>query len=335
MDIAIASDNNYAPHAATLICSICENNKENINVHLIDGGIEEQVYKKIESLKEKYTHLTIKRYIFTETDIRKRIGCDLAHDRSLSAYSRILIPELVDESIDKIVYLDADGIICSSIKELFEIDMKDYAIAGVLDVVNCEKRLNIGLKLDDKYINSGMILWNLRKCREIDIVNKFIEFIKSKNGNVVAMDQGTINGTLKGNILILHPKWNVLTPFYQLSAEQLKRTYNLYEYYSQKQLDEAIKNPIFVHFVPNYTSRPWCKGCRHPLQEEYLKYRNMTEFKVNRLEKDKRRLRIKLIGKAFYLLPYPLFDFIFNKLLYDIYKCYRRCIIDSGITKRD
>ncbi|MDV3429596.1 MAG: glycosyltransferase family 8 protein [Bacillota bacterium] len=308
MDIVIASDNNYAAHAAALICSICENNKEDIIIHLLDGGIEEEIYNKIEVLKNRYNYLNIKRYIFTEDDIRKRIDCNLTKDRSISTYARIFIPELVDKSMDRILYLDADAIVCSSLKKLFSMDMGNYSIAGVLDVVKPEKRLKVNLDIKDKYINAGMLLWNLKRCREINIVEQFKRFIISKNGDVAAMDQGTINGTLKGNLLVLAPRWNVLTPFYQLSSYNLKRLYHLNYYYNQSELDSSVSSPVFIHFVPNYTSRPWCRGCRHPLKNEYLKYRNMTEFGMEKLEKDNRKLKIKLIGWLFYLLPYSIFQ---------------------------
>ena len=52
MNIVLASDNNYAPHLATLIVSICENNlNEIITIHVLDVGINKESKNRINYLK--------------------------------------------------------------------------------------------------------------------------------------------------------------------------------------------------------------------------------------------------------------------------------------------
>lgn len=315
MNIVVASDENYAPHLATLVYSICINNPNvKILFHILDGGIKNITLNKIIDIKNKFKNIQFKRYYISDEMIKARLGSDLKNDRSLTAYARIFIPEILDESIDYALYLDVDAIVLNELKSLFELKgFEDYAIAGVKDINPSKRRRSIGLDEQILYINSGMIVWNMRYCRENNIVEQFIDFLKTNDGDVDAMDQGTINGTLQGHIYLLHPKWNVMTPFYQLNAKELALMGGWEVYYSQKEVDEALASPCFIHFTPNFTTRPWVENCRHPLKDEYQKYRNMTEFKITSLDKDLRTKKMKLLGSLYYFFPYNFFKVIVNR----------------------
>ena len=143
-----------------------------------------------------------------------------------------------------------------------------------------------------------MIVWNMEWCRKNEVVNKFAAFIFERKGNIDAMDQGTFNGVLSKYIKPLAPRFNALTSFFQLDAKGLKYLYGG-ELRSQKEIEQARKEPIFVHFTPNNTTRPWVKNCRHPLRKEYWRY---CEIMV-RLQDDTRSLKLKVIAMLFNLLP--------------------------------
>lgn len=314
LNIVVSSDENYVAHMATLIASICENNNENeIIVHIFDGGITDTSKNKLELLKNEYSFLKIIFYVFTDEEIRNRLGKNLNRTRSLSTYSRIFIPDIIDKSIDRAVYFDVDAICCGDISELFKLEMGSYLIAGVQDCNFRRAKTGVGLSEDSVYINAGMILWNLPLCREEKVVEKFIDFVRAKHGNVPAMDQGTINGVLSSRTMLLDPRWNCITPFFQMSCVDIKKMYNMDEYYSEDSLKKAVSAPRFVHFVPNLTTRPWIENCKHPLKDEYWKYRNMTPFSNgNNLLKDTRAYKAKLMSILFYSVPRPLFLRIFS-----------------------
>lgn len=312
MDIVMASDENYAPHLATLVNSICINNPNvNLYFHVFDGGISDNTYEKITHINNKNAHF--QRYFISDEMIKNRIGCEIAQDRSLTTFARIFIPDLLSDTIERALYLDVDAVVLGDLQPLFSLQgFEDYALAGVKDVNPAIRRNDVGLDSQCTYINAGMILWNLKYCREHQVVKQFIDFINQHNGNVDAMDQGTINGTLKGNIYLLEPKWNAMTPFFQLDANELEIMGGWENYYSQAEIEEAITNPVFVHFTPNYTTRPWVKKCRHPLKNQYKKYRNMTEFKMEYLEEDKRNIKLKMFSVFFNLLSYRTFVKLVN-----------------------
>lgn len=305
INVVVASDENYAPHLETLLVSIGENNKyeEQIQVSVFDGGLSEQTQKWIADLSGRYHNLRFAFIQMTDCDIRKRIGGEISQDRSLVAYSRIFIPEIVDG--EKAIYLDVDAIVESDLREFYEIDIAGYAIAGVRDSNPIRRHRSVGLSDSQPYINSGMILWNLEKCREINATEQLIRFVRDRNGQVDAMDQGTINGVLskQGLIKVIHPKYNSITSLFQLNREWICKIYDLPEYYSDDELKDAKDKPIVIHFTPNMTTRPWEKNCAHPCREKYWKYRSLTQYPKKSLCKDKRSFKFRILGLVYQFFP--------------------------------
>lgn len=314
MNIVVASDQNYAPHLETLIVSIAENNKniDLIKFYIFDGGIEKKTAESIRKFKDKYKNLEFIFYPMNENVISKMLGGSVGRDRSLSTYARIFIPNIIED--DRALYLDVDGIVVGSLSEMYNLDISQYAIAGVRDTNPISRHRNVGLSDSDVYINAGMILWNLKKCREINFVKQCIDFVHDYNGNIDAMDQGTINGVLarQGLIKLIHPRFNVFTSLFQLTQKDILRIYNLQEYYSDDEIKDARKNPVFIHFTPNMTTRPWIKHCIHPMKKIYWDYRKLTDYGEYHLDKDKRKLKIRLLGFVYRnspLIVYGIFNY--------------------------
>lgn len=315
-NIVVTIDDNYARHTAVLISSICHNNpNHHINIFVLDNNISNENKEKLNKLKNKYGKLTIEYIYFDEKKILTLLG-EVKSDRSISAYARLFIPMVISKDIDRVVYFDVDAICCGSIEEAFNMDMCGYYLAGVRDC-NFKRNLRaVGIE-NELYINAGMLIWNLKTCREDNVVQMFIDFVKNKKGNVIGLDQGTINGTLSKKIMELHPKWNCLTPFYQFNKSEILGFYEMESYYSDENLQEAIQSPIFVHFVPNFITRPWVEHCKHPLASEYIKYQNETEFRDSVLDSDRRKIKQKIEANLFHYLPNCIFIF-FHKLIRNI-----------------
>jgi lipopolysaccharide biosynthesis glycosyltransferase len=311
IDIVLSTDNNYIAHTATLVCSICENNSASVKIHILIYEVSCTNMDRLVSLKNTHKNLEIFFYPFNDRFILDRLGV-LRADRSLSAFARIFIPETLPSNIHRAIYLDVDGLVLSSLDSLFNVEFDNYALAGVLDTNPISRHYAVGLTKDDIYINSGMFVMNIDFFRKNQLVEQLVDFIKSKEGRIDAMDQGTINGVLSrlNLIKVIEPKYNVLTAFFQLNAEQIKLYYGC-NTYQQHELDIAIKNPVFVHFTPNLTSRPWCKHCKHPLKNEYWYYRNLAKW-PGKIEKDRRSFKIRFLSLLFYYLPFRFFLGIIN-----------------------
>ena len=68
---------------------------------------------------------------------------------SYAANMRLFLSEVLDDSVDRIIYLDADTIIDGELRELFEIEMGDYPIAMCLDSVGISHKKDIDIAQDE------------------------------------------------------------------------------------------------------------------------------------------------------------------------------------------
>lgn len=275
LNIAYSFDDGYAQHAAVSIVSLLENNKdiENIIVHIITNALNKENTQRIEEIVGRYGRKV--RYHELDT-LTKQMKTSTSFNRS--AYGRIFLDSLTD--ISRIIYVDSDTVIEGSLKELMMFNMTDSLVAGVQDTVNPYYIINIGLDHTHRYINDGgVIILNLDLWREMNITSKCIDFVYSFNGNPPHNDQGTINAVCAGRIKILPPNYNVMPPMFCFTSKQIKSIFKMRAYYTQEELDNAIKKPIVIHYTDEFFNRPWFENCTHPLKDLYLKYLELTPWR--------------------------------------------------------
>lgn len=169
---------------------------------------------------------------------------------SKAAYFRLLIPEVLKE-YDKCIYLDCDVIVNGDLKELYDISIKDYYIAGVKDchVIHDNVREQrhqemLGLPSRETYINSGVMLMNLNKLRRDGMKEKFLLQAPKDNWNE---DQDVLNVCCYGAIKVLPLKYN-LFQFYL--GGRIKNLFGLP--YTEVDFDFAWKQPYILHTGGEY-----------------------------------------------------------------------------------
>ena len=128
-------------------------------------------------------------------------------------YYRAFIARLFPQ-YDKGIYVDSDTILLDDIGQLYDVDLDDYVIAARVDpkvamvpefVGYVEKALDIPAK---DYVNSGVILMDLKKLRKLHYITRMTDLIK-KDADLVAPDQDYLNVILKGKIKKLDKCWNM------------------------------------------------------------------------------------------------------------------------------
>ena len=114
---------------------------------------------------------------------------------------------------DKGIYIDSDTILTGDIGELFDVDLGERVIAARPDpkvaavpefIDYVEKALDVPYR---EYINSGVLLMDLKKMRKLHYITKMTDLIK-EDADLVAPDQDYLNVILKGKIKHLGREWN-------------------------------------------------------------------------------------------------------------------------------
>lgn len=310
--IVYASDSKYVPHMATSMLSVMETNGDNekLSFCVLNNNIEKEEKCKLLDLCEKYGRRI--EFINIEEHIKM---AQLQTSFNKTAFARLFIADIIQA--DKALYLDCDTVICDSLKPLFELDMKDNLIAGVQDTVSSKLRMVVGLEYNEPYVNSGVLLMNLKLWREFDIQTRFIECIKKFKGNVPHNDQGIINAVCHNNAYILEAKYNMQDTMLFYTSDQLRKLFDMSCYYDSELFEANKKNPTIIHYTEAHYGRPWFNDSNHPYSKRYLDYRKkligyweMPKEKSTIKKRAKRRIKQKM----YKILPFPFYAKI---LLYE------------------
>ena len=159
-------------------------------------------------------------------------------------YVRLFMPKLLPEYVDKVLYLDADTIVCGNIDELWDVDLTDYACLMSMDLpggaVGCWRQCN-----KNDYYNSGFNLMNLDYWRKNQISEKLVDLLKREH--LPYPDQDAVNYICAGKI-------------YKVDKE----LYNTFDF-------QDLSKSKIIHFVKN---KPWKK--RNSYNEKWFSYK--TEY---------------------------------------------------------
>ena len=145
-------------------------------------------------------------------------------------YYRILAPYLLPAELDRVLYLDADIIINGSLNEFYNQSFEDNYAAAVRDrFENIDKvvllKEKLGLKIEDAYFNSGVMLFNLALFRKKIKLEDIMALIEEKREALRYFDQDVLNCLLKNHIKLCSQEYNTQTyPFDQSSLSDIKDT---------------------------------------------------------------------------------------------------------------
>ena len=315
MNILLSSDDNYSSLLGVTICSFLENNKHDfnqINIFILDMGISNKNKLKIDSIC-KIEECKVNLNFIKIDNLENRLGIKLKANRSLATYARLFTASLLDEDIDRVMYLDCDAIVDGSFKELSMIDLEGFYCAGVLDAGPSYINSFLDLPIGNDHFNAGFLYINLKKWREDNLEDKFLEYVLENNGEVFHNDQGVINVVCNNKILKIHPKYNVLSPFFEVGYDKVLQWYGMKEYYSKELVDEALENPVFIHLTQFVNGRPWFNNAtNHPLRKLFDHYVEKTPFKNEVYVDDNRSFKGKLFSLSYKLLPYSVICAMFS-----------------------
>ena len=282
INVCLSCDDKYSKYAGVVITSILKNANSNdyLNIFILDGGITQENKNKILSLRS-IKQCDINFVQIDESLFEDFRGITTHTYVSLPTYYRLKMPSLLPQ-IDRIIYFDCDVIVEHSLKDLFNVEMSDYPLAGVLDV---KKKMQ---KTNPTYTNAGILVMDLKNMRKTNLEAKFFEYTKKHSSEIVCGDQEIINQVCKGNIKNIDSKWNV----------QISNFTNRSDY---------TKFPYIVHFIGK--NKPWQYASFSYRKDLFYKYLQISPWALNKEEIFKLRVIGEIISFFKYIIQKPLFMF--------------------------
>lgn len=305
LNVLFSSDDNYAQHLGAAMYSLLENNADfdQVQVFIVDNDIRPDSKEKLETVAAQFSNACIQWIAFSEW--KKRLNLDMAWDISLSSYARLFVADMLPETVDRVVYLDCDMIVCRSLRELWETNLDGCVLGAVQDFISDRMKTAVGVTPTQAYFNAGMLLIDLAAWRAQSIEQECLQFIEDHKGKVIHHDQGVINGVLGRTIRRLPLQYNVMTIHYIFDRRKLCKYFDDHaEFYSVTEVEEAKLEPTILHYTPSFTSRPWVRNCKHPLKNLYWQMVGKTSWGGAKPEKDRAKWYVRLINWRFRKLPY-------------------------------
>lgn len=248
-------DDGYAPFLAVALNSAIKNASTNRKYRAIvlHQNLSEENIRRLSSLQTENfkIDLTPMKANFEALDDRmsNRLRCDYF---TLTIYFRLFIPAMFPQ-YDKGIYIDSDVVLTEDIGKLFDIDIgdnfigacNDLSIADIPPLVAYTENA-VGVKAKE-YINSGVLLMNLKKMRECDLEGHFLNLLNTYHFDSIAPDQDYLNAMCNGRIHYLDGVWDAMP----------------------NDARPALRNTCLIHY--NLFSKPWCyDGVQYA--EEFWKY---------------------------------------------------------------
>ena len=214
-------------------------NNKNVNIKIENNKNKIKNLKKVKPFNIEY--IKINDDLFKDCPLLKICG-----HISLQTYYRYIIPR-VKPNLPKVLYLDCDILVKSSLSDLWNIDLKDTYCGAVQELYKDSnidaRRLNV-----KTYFNAGVLLLNNKKMIEDNTTDELFRVTKDlyESGNLVYQDQDVLNVVFNDNITWMSPRFNYQQNMSGDSSEKI---------YSQTELEDAKRNVVLAHY--NSGIKPW------------------------------------------------------------------------------
>lgn len=240
--VFFAADNGYVPYLSVAIHSLLTNASPEYEYRLIvlSQDISEENQRRLKMLEKPHGQI-----IFVDMNDRIQgiadqssnyLRCDYF---TLTIYYRLFIPALFPE-YDKAIYIDSDVALPGDISELYTVDLGENLIGACRDesvqkipefVAYMDRYVGVGR---ENYINSGVLLMNLKKLREVKLDQRFLEVLGRYQFETIAPDQDYLNVLCYGKIHYLPECWDAMP----------------------RQDKPELPQPKLIHY--NLFFKPWC-----------------------------------------------------------------------------
>ena len=276
-NIVIAANEGYMQHAAVMLCSLFETNRnKQFDIYLLTDGITDTSENRLQGMCHKYSSRLIVKQ--PETELGKSLGINLKDlpvgQWHTMMYYKLFMPVMLPPQCDRCLFLDVDMIINDDIAPLYNWELNGSIIAAAEDIPDCveiKKRLN--LKQADAYINSGVMVCDLAAWRKVESAHPVFEFVK-KVSSIITNEQDVIAMYFKSKLSFLPIRWN-MTTFYFL------RKPIIFEQYIGG-LKSAQRFPGIIHYAAPI--KPWFRDSMHPYRGKYRHFLEVSGWPSSRME---------------------------------------------------
>lgn len=238
-NMVLSTNSKYLMPTAVCILSIIENNREKIDFFILNSGLTDDEILYLKKVALKYNNLNS--LLSVKVDSARFDHCP-TRGRSKEAYFRLLIPYLLPKDIKRCLYLDSDTIVQCSLNDFYNDDFEKKAMIvceDIGEILFYSKKMHdiLGIPIQYKYFNSGVLLFNLDYFRSNVEQSKIFDFVENNCGKLKFLDQDVFNSLFYDKVKYFNGSNN-----------------NYIEILVNPMItNDGIKNANIIHFI----QKPW------------------------------------------------------------------------------
>ncbi|HEY8395533.1 MAG TPA: glycosyltransferase family 8 protein [Bacilli bacterium] len=247
MNILVTLNRNYLPQLEVLLHSLLLTNANvNFDLYVISKDLTE---KDLEKLKGRINNEAISYHLLYFDDALLS-GAPTSSRYPLEIYYRLFAAKVLPEEIEKILYLDPDIVVINSLEELYQTDFEDAYFVGATHVRKLLRKFNkirVNAKKNAHYLNTGVLLMNIKKLREEQNVQEVYDFIAKYKFLLTLPDQDIIFGLYGDKVkLVDYMKYNLSDRILTRERFIKKRKFDV---------DWVRENSVIIHYCGR--NKPW------------------------------------------------------------------------------
>ncbi len=258
-------DEGYAPYLDCALRSLIRNASDayDYQIYILYDKLTDESIRRLGTAVTSLPHAEIhfirmeEEYAGLTDRTENRLRCDYF---TMTIFFRIFIADMFPQ-YDKGIYIDSDVIVPGDISQMYELELGDCIIGACPDhsiwgIPELERYLEYSIGVEPhKYINSGVLLLNMKELRQVGFANRFLELLNKFHFDCVAPDQDYFNAMCADWILFLDECWDTMPP----EGDNCK----------------SVEEPKLIHF--NLFQKPWCYD-NIPYEEYFWEYAKTSPF---------------------------------------------------------
>lgn len=255
MHIAFCCDDNYIMPASIVLESLLKNcDTKTVVAHTFSNDLNALSIAKLREKMELYGGTLVVHEVPQKAmEIIKK--APLAWEYlSLTTYYRLILPYVLEEDVEKILYLDCDVLVRKNVAEFYDYDMGQKMILGVTDIEEEQHKTRLQLQT---YINAGVLVMNMKLIRTRftleELLGKMLQLLQ--NQSLTCGDQDIINILFQDVLMVTDYRMNF--------QRVVHKKYILLH-------KEEVREAVVVHFIT--ADKPWKETYCFPYMREYYQY---------------------------------------------------------------
>ena len=169
-------------------------------------------------------------------------------------YFRLLAHKLLPDTVERVLYLDPDIVVIRPLEQLYQLPFDAHTLCyaathvkGALEELNC---MRLGVPDGTPYINTGVLLLDLKALRTKDRTEEMLRFIEEKQAVFTLPDQDIFTALYGQQTKLLD------TMVYNLS-DRILTIYNANLKNPRRGLHWVRENAVILHYCGR--NKPWKK----------------------------------------------------------------------------